>query len=62
VWTAGAVLLERGMRTRPADAPPLAVIAATLRQMAREAMQQERVRLNLGASCRHVSTVHRSAG
>jgi len=42
VWTAGAVLLERGMRTRPADAPPLAVIAATLRQMAREAMQQER--------------------
>jgi hypothetical protein len=42
IWTAAAVLLERGVWPRPPGAPPLATMAAALRRLAHEVMQSGR--------------------
>ena len=42
IWTAAAVLLERGVCPRPPGAPPLATMAAALRRLAHEVMQSGR--------------------
>ena len=42
IWTAAAVLLERGVWPRPPGAPPLATMAAALRRLAQEVMQSGR--------------------
>ena len=42
IWTAAAVLLERGGWVRPPGAPPLATMAAALRRLAHEVMQSGR--------------------
>ena len=42
IWTAAAVLLERGVWPRPPGAPPLATMAAALRRLAQEVVQSGR--------------------
>ena len=42
IWTAAAVLLERGGWARPPGAPPLATMAAALRRLAQEVVQSGR--------------------
>ncbi len=42
IWTAAAVLLERGAWPRPQGAPPLATVASALRRLAQDVMQHER--------------------
>ena len=42
IWTAAAVLLERGGWVRPPGAPPLATMAAALRRLAQEVVQSGR--------------------